>query len=64
MVVVREGIAVKADTRRRASALLSRKASEACRPIQDLIARLGVELAAAVVAGDWPIALDRQAGPR
>ncbi|WP_405166433.1 hypothetical protein OG203_15860 [Nocardia sp. NBC_01499] len=55
---------MKADTRHRASALLSRKASEACRPIQDLIARLGVELAAAVVAGDWPIALDRQAGPR
>lgn len=49
------------DARRRAWALLSRATSGPCRPLQQLIAQLGVEqAAAALVAGDVPIALDRR----
>lgn len=52
---------MSADARRRAWALLSRAASGPCRPLQSLIAQLGVEQAAtAVVAGDVPVALDRR----
>ncbi|MEV6558322.1 DNA-processing protein DprA [Nocardia sp. NPDC051756] len=52
---------MSADARRHARALLSRAASGPCRPLQALIAELGVEdAAAAVVAGDVPVALDRR----
>ncbi|MFI6998313.1 DNA-processing protein DprA [Nocardia sp. NPDC050175] len=52
---------MSADARRRAWALLSRAASGPCQPLQSLITQLGVEqAAAALVAGDVPIALDRR----
>ncbi|MFG1795816.1 DNA-processing protein DprA [Nocardia sp. NPDC049149] len=52
---------MNADMRCRAWALLSRAACGPCRPVQELIAKLGVEeAAAAVVAGDVPVAVDRQ----
>ncbi|CAM4041457.1 DNA-processing protein DprA [Nocardia ninae] len=52
---------MSADTRRRAWALLSRAAWGPCRPLLRLIAEVSVEqAAAAVAAGDVPIAIDRR----